>query len=223
VCPRRRTTREEGPDGLSRYAYVEQHPTQHGATSAAFLRRAVAHFAALGLAAPQAVMTDNAFPYTDSRRFKAELSRIGARTSARPPTRLAGTARLNASSRRSSASGPTPTRGPTQQHGRAPCHPVCATATDDVHTAPWETTLPSGAFTTSVGRTARARLRPSLAPHRARGEATVSNTALRRRLVATDLRPKRAPGDRPPASRAGGAQALLGDRVTRRFSEASWA
>lgn len=66
-------------DDHTRYAYVEQHPAQDGATSAAFLRRAVAHFAELGLAAPQAVMTDNAFAYTNSRDFKAELSRIGAR------------------------------------------------------------------------------------------------------------------------------------------------
>jgi transposase InsO family protein len=66
-------------DDHTRYAYVEQHPVEDGATSAAFLRRAVTHFAALGLAAPQAVMTDNAFAYTSSRRFKAELSQIGAR------------------------------------------------------------------------------------------------------------------------------------------------
>lgn len=66
-------------DDHSRYAYVEQHPAQDGATSAAFLRRAVAHFTELGLAAPEAVMTDNAFAYTTSRAFQAELARIGAR------------------------------------------------------------------------------------------------------------------------------------------------
>lgn len=66
-------------DDHSRYAYVEQHPAQDGATSAAFLRRAVEHFAELGLAPPQAVMTDNAFAYTNSRYFKGELARIGAR------------------------------------------------------------------------------------------------------------------------------------------------
>ena len=66
-------------DDHSRYAYVEQHSAQDGATSAAFLRRAVQHFAELGLAAPEAVMTDNAFAYTKSRAFRDELGRIGAR------------------------------------------------------------------------------------------------------------------------------------------------
>jgi transposase InsO family protein len=66
-------------DDHSRYAYVEQHSDQGGETAARFLRRAVAHFGELGLAPPQAVMTDNAFVYTKARLFTAELERIGAR------------------------------------------------------------------------------------------------------------------------------------------------
>jgi len=66
-------------DDHSRYAYVEQHAGQDAETCAAFLRRAVAHFAELGLTLPEAVMTDNAFVYTNSRAFRDELGRIGAR------------------------------------------------------------------------------------------------------------------------------------------------
>src|SRR4051794_275059 len=50
-------------DDHSRYAYVEQHPDQGGASAAAVLERAIEHFATLGLRAPEAVMSDNAFAY----------------------------------------------------------------------------------------------------------------------------------------------------------------
>jgi transposase InsO family protein len=43
------------------------------------LDRAVIHFHELGLAPPDAVMTDNAFAYTKSRAFAAVLSASGAR------------------------------------------------------------------------------------------------------------------------------------------------
>ena len=66
-------------DDHSRYAYVEQHPDQGGGTAAAVLERAIARFAALGMRPPQAVMTDNAFAYRNSRAFKAVLARHGAR------------------------------------------------------------------------------------------------------------------------------------------------
>jgi transposase InsO family protein len=72
-------------DDRSRYAYVEQHPDQRGETAATFLGRALAHFRELGLAAPEAVMSDRAMAYRNSRAFKAELERVGARHILTPP------------------------------------------------------------------------------------------------------------------------------------------
>jgi transposase InsO family protein len=66
-------------DDHSRYAYVEQHRDQGGATAAAVLGRAIEHFAALGLAPPEAVMSDNAFAYTKSNAFGALLEGHRAR------------------------------------------------------------------------------------------------------------------------------------------------
>jgi transposase InsO family protein len=66
-------------DDHSRYAYVEQHRDQSGSTAAAVLERAIAHFASLGMAPPEAVMSDNAFAYTKSKAFRALLERHRAR------------------------------------------------------------------------------------------------------------------------------------------------
>jgi len=72
-------------DDHSRYAYVEQHPDQRGETAALFLGRAVAHFSELGLAPPQAVMTDRAMAYRCSRAFRFQLKHAGARHILTPP------------------------------------------------------------------------------------------------------------------------------------------
>jgi transposase InsO family protein len=72
-------------DDHSRYAYVEQHQAKDGATAAAVLERAIEHLAELGLAAPEAVLTDNAYAYTRSAAFKAALARAGARHITCPP------------------------------------------------------------------------------------------------------------------------------------------
>jgi transposase InsO family protein len=72
-------------DDCSRYAYVEQHPDQGGNTAAAVLGRAIEHFASLGMKAPEAVMSDNAFAYRNSRVFKAVLVTHGARHILTPP------------------------------------------------------------------------------------------------------------------------------------------
>jgi Integrase core domain/leucine-zipper of insertion element IS481 len=66
-------------DDHSRYAYVEQHRDQGGDTAAAVLGRAIEHFAALGMEAPEAVMSDNAFAYRRSNAFRAVLTAHGAR------------------------------------------------------------------------------------------------------------------------------------------------
>jgi transposase InsO family protein len=72
-------------DDHSRYAYVEQHPGQGGDTAAAVLERAIEHFAALGMKAPEAVMSDNAFAYRRSNAFRAVLARHRARHILTPP------------------------------------------------------------------------------------------------------------------------------------------
>ena len=72
-------------DDHSRYAYVEQHPDQSGDTAAAVLERAIEHFAALGVEAPEAVMSDNALAYRRSNAFRAILEGKGARHILIPP------------------------------------------------------------------------------------------------------------------------------------------
>jgi transposase InsO family protein len=52
-------------DDHSRLAFVETHSDEHGATAAAFLRRAVAWFAAHGIEVER-VMTDNGSPYVST-------------------------------------------------------------------------------------------------------------------------------------------------------------
>jgi transposase InsO family protein len=56
-------------DDHSRIAYVELHPAENAETNARTLERALRFFAELGLAPPEAVMTDNALVYRRSRRF----------------------------------------------------------------------------------------------------------------------------------------------------------
>jgi transposase InsO family protein len=72
-------------DDNSRYAYVEEHADERGETAAAFLRRALAHFAELGLEPAEAVMSDRAMAYRESQAFKEELARAGARQILTPP------------------------------------------------------------------------------------------------------------------------------------------
>jgi transposase InsO family protein len=72
-------------DDHSRYAYVEQHLDDRGATAAAVLERAIAHFAELGMDPPEAVMSDNALAYRRSLAFHGALERHGARQILTPP------------------------------------------------------------------------------------------------------------------------------------------
>jgi transposase InsO family protein len=72
-------------DDHSRYLYVEQHDHEDADTNADTLTRAIAHFSELGLRAPQAVMTDNALVYTNSRRFREILTGLGAKHITIPP------------------------------------------------------------------------------------------------------------------------------------------
>jgi transposase InsO family protein len=72
-------------DDHSRLAYVELHPADNADTNARTLERALRFFADLGLQAPEAVMTDNAFAYTKSDRFRELLTTAGARHIVIPP------------------------------------------------------------------------------------------------------------------------------------------
>jgi len=72
-------------DDHSRYAYVEQHPDERAATCAAFLERALAHFAELGMDPVEAVMTDGARNYRTAHLFQDALTRAVARHILTPP------------------------------------------------------------------------------------------------------------------------------------------
>jgi transposase InsO family protein len=65
-------------DDHSRAAYAEIHPDERGQTCAAFLRRAAAAFAGLGIDRIERVMTDNALNYRRSADFAAALADLGA-------------------------------------------------------------------------------------------------------------------------------------------------
>ena len=72
-------------DDHSRLAYVELHPREDAETNTRTLERAVRFFGELGLGPPEAIMTDNAFVYTNGRRFQTLLVTIGARHITTPP------------------------------------------------------------------------------------------------------------------------------------------
>jgi transposase InsO family protein len=65
-------------DDHTRLAYAEIHPDETTGTCAGFLRRAAAHFAALGIPAIQRVMTDNAMAYRRGRAWHEALTELGA-------------------------------------------------------------------------------------------------------------------------------------------------
>jgi transposase InsO family protein len=72
-------------DDHSRIAYAEVHPREDATTNHACLVRALRFYAQLGLDPPDAVMTDNAKVYTNSRIFKALLTQLGATHITPPP------------------------------------------------------------------------------------------------------------------------------------------
>lgn len=66
-------------DDHTRVAYSEVLPDETGQTCAAFLARAAAYFAAIGIERIERVMTDNAFAYRNSHAFQDAVAAIGAR------------------------------------------------------------------------------------------------------------------------------------------------
>jgi len=71
-------------DDHSRLAYTEIHPDEKAATVTAFLQRALAFFAAHGIAARR-VQTDNAWTYTHNRDLRNLLAERGIRHRTIPP------------------------------------------------------------------------------------------------------------------------------------------
>jgi transposase InsO family protein len=65
-------------DDHTRLAYSEIHPDEKADTCAAFLRRAAAHFAGLGITRVERVMTDNAWSYRKATAWKNALADLGA-------------------------------------------------------------------------------------------------------------------------------------------------
>ncbi len=63
-------------DDHSRVAFVDRCDDEKGTTAAGFLRRAVAHYAALGVRI-EAIITDNAFAYRRSHEFTATCAELG--------------------------------------------------------------------------------------------------------------------------------------------------
>jgi transposase InsO family protein len=72
-------------DDHSRLAYVEVHRHDRGDVAAQVLRRAAAWMREQGAGPVEAVMTDNAFAYTNSHAFAAALRELGARHIRIPP------------------------------------------------------------------------------------------------------------------------------------------
>ncbi|GAB2816638.1 IS481-like element IS1649 family transposase [Actinocorallia aurea] len=65
-------------DDHTRLAYSEIHPDEKAATCAAFLHRAAAHFAQLGIDRIERVLTDNAWAYRKSTAWHQALADLGA-------------------------------------------------------------------------------------------------------------------------------------------------
>jgi transposase len=65
-------------DDHTRLAYAEIHSDEKTTTCAAFLRRAAAHFADLGIPATEPVMTDNALAYRRGQAWHQALADLGA-------------------------------------------------------------------------------------------------------------------------------------------------
>ena len=72
-------------DDRTRLAYVELHSADSAQAAAVTLERAIAWMREQGCGAPQAVMTDNAFVYRHSTRYRELLACFGARHILTPP------------------------------------------------------------------------------------------------------------------------------------------
>ena len=129
-------------DDASRLAYTEILPDERKESAVAFLERALAWFASLGVTVER-VMTDNGSAYR-SHAFRASLrGRPRSSTSAPGPTRPGPTARPSASSRPACANGPTCKPSPAPPSAPPPCAPGSTATTDTDPTQPLAASLPS--------------------------------------------------------------------------------
>ncbi|MGW0753880.1 IS481 family transposase [Streptomyces sp. NPDC002587] len=65
-------------DDHTRLAYSEIHPDEKADTCAAFLRRAAAFYAGVGITRIERVLTDNAWAYRKAKAWKTALAHLGA-------------------------------------------------------------------------------------------------------------------------------------------------
>ena len=141
-------------DDHSRLAYVELHDDEQAATVTGFVERALAFFAAHGIACRR-LMTDNGFSYVKNRSLRELLNRHGIRHLTTEPYRP----RTNGKVERfhQTMAREWRTVSPTAHIDTAtpPCHTGSTTTTTGDHTASSETDPRSAAFTTSVGRSTR--------------------------------------------------------------------
>ena len=105
-------------DDHTRLAYVELHPREDAETNARVLERALRFFAELGLEPPEAVTTDNAMVYRNSRRFHDLLAHHELRHIRTPAYTPRWNGKVERFIRTLKTSGPTPTRGPTHTSER---------------------------------------------------------------------------------------------------------
>ncbi len=117
-------------DDASRLAYTELLPDETKESAIAFLDRALAWFAPLGVSVER-VMTDNGSAYR-SHAFRSRLKEAGIRH----PTRRAPTVRPSASSKPACANGPMPAPTTPPPSEATPCSPGSPTTTTTDHTQP---------------------------------------------------------------------------------------
>jgi hypothetical protein len=152
-------------DDHSRLAYVELHDDEQAATVTGFVERALAFFAAHGIACRR-LMTDNGFSYVKNRSLAELLTRHDIRhltTQPYRPRTNGKVERFHQTMAREWAYG-LAYRSHRQRNHALP-HWL-DTTTREGHTAQSETGHQSTAFTTSVGRTPRQRQTARRPPRR---------------------------------------------------------
>ena len=191
-------------DDASRLAYSEVLPDERKTSAVAFLERAVAWFARLGVTVER-VMTDNGSAYRshDWRAACGALALRHLRTRPYTPRTIwASEDKPSASSRPACASGPM--RAPTRPRPSAPPRwsPGSNITTPSARTPPWPTSHPPAACThrRSSVRSPRPFLRPDLPP-RTTGPPGRRQERRRRPAPAGAQRPCAAPPNRSTSTR----------------------
>ena len=130
-------------DDHSRIAFSRLFPDERAASTVAFLRAAVAYYAAS--ASASAASSPTMPPATNSRLFAAACRHLGIRHLRTRPYTPAPTAKPNASSRPRCGNGPTPASIKTPASVRPSSIPGCISTTGIVPMLVWASHLPSAA------------------------------------------------------------------------------